>query len=377
MEERCYNTAAAGIPKAQANETTREPIRILLFAKEVLTDPDRSMFYNVDTSHEYVRRGITTYFRHRSYAAYILNLLLTVLVLRCRYRALGIELILSNAADPVIGIVVGLVNRITRCRIDHVIWNFNMLALYRGLKRWVSTFAVRHVSQLVVSSAHEVKLYSEFLGIPSDRITFKFYSGHYLEDPRYQNLKTDPREVIISAGSFGRDYGFLAEVAARCPEFSFVVMAYPWALKGIMFPLNVSVIAGVSDVEYCRQIANSRLFLLPIRNTTTASGHAAIIQAMCFRTPLLTNVTEGTKDYFPPGENCAIFPTGDVEAAVEMIRRLWSDESFTEALVQNGYRWATEHFTSRTDIKTLNEIICRLEERSDRSDRNTGTGSTY
>jgi len=126
------------------------------------------------------------------------------------------------------------------------------------------------------------------------------------------------------------------------------------------------VISGVSEVEYCRQIANSRLFLLPIRNTVTANGHMAIVQAMTFRTPLLTNVTEGTKDYLAPGENCAVFPDGDVETATGIIRRLWSDETLTEGLVENGYRWATEHFTPRTDIKALNEIICRLEERSDR-----------
>ena len=242
-----------------------------------------------------------------------------------------------------------------------------MMAMYRGLKLWVSKFALRHVAQIVVFSAHEAKVYSELFGISSDSITFKLLTGHYLDDPRYQNLKTDPREVIISVGSYGRDYGFLASVAAHLPEVSFVVVAYTWALKGILFPQNVRVISGVSEVEYCRQIANSRLVLLPIRNTVTANGHMAIVQAMCFRTPLLTNVTEGTKDYLAPGENCAIFPTGDVEAAVATIRRLWSDESFTEALVQNGYRWATEHFTSRSDIKTLNEIICRLEERSDRS----------
>ena len=375
MEERCLNTAATGNSKAQASEISREAARILVIANDVLRDPDRATFYNVDTSHEYVKRGITEYFRHRGGAGrgpYFLNILLTVLVLRCRYKALGIELIISK--DLRIGLVVGLVNRITRCRIDHVIWNFNILAPYRRLKRWVSTFALRHVAQIVVFSVHEAKVYSEIFGIPSDRITFKLFSADYLNDPRFQNLKTDPREVIISAGSYGRDYGFLATVAARLPEVSFVVVAYTWALKGIMFPPNVSVISGVPEVEYCRQIANSRLFLLPIRNTATANGQMAIVQAMFFRTPLLTNVTEGIKDYLAPGENCAIFPKGDVEAAVGMIRRLWSDETLTEALVQNGYRWATEHFTSRSDIKALNEIICRLNAHSDRSIQE-GTGT--
>lgn len=354
-----------GNSKTQASESSREAARILVIANDVLRDPDRATFYNVDTSHEYVKRGITEYFRHRSRAAFFLNLLLTVLVLRCSYKALGIELILSKELR--IGLVVGLVNRITRCRIDHVIWNFNIQAAYRGLKRWISTFALRHVAQIVVYSVHEAKVYSEVFGIPSDRITFKLFSADYLNDPRYQNLKTDPREVIISAGLYGRDYGFLAAVAARLPEVSFVVVAHTWALKGIMFPPNVSVISGVPEVEYCRQIANSRLFLLPIRNTATANGQMAIVQAMFFRTPLLTNVTEGTKDYLAPGENCAIFPKGDVEAAVELIRRLWSDETLTEELVQNGYLWATEHFTSRSDIKALNEIICRLKARSERS----------
>ena len=65
MEERYLNTAATGNSKAQASETSREAVRILVIANDVLRDPDRATFYNVDTSHEYVKKGISEYFRHR------------------------------------------------------------------------------------------------------------------------------------------------------------------------------------------------------------------------------------------------------------------------------------------------------------------------
>ena len=330
-------------------------MNILILAEHVRTDPNRAVFYNVDDKHHYIKRGIKTYIPCKGRWGYFINLLLTVITLRCSWRKDQVDFIISD--NPRIALFVGWVNRLTFCRIAHVVWNFNVLSEYTGIRRWFSRFAFKQVCNIVVYSKHEAALYSRVFNIPAERMTVKLYSGPYLDDPRYQHLQNTPEDVIVSAGFSGRDYPFLARVAAELPEISFRVLAYPAALAGVDLPANVEVISGISELEYCRYIANARLFFLPIKNKTTANGHIGIVQAMCFRTLLLTNMTEGTSDYLHPGQNAVVFPDGDMQTAVECIKEYWSDRERANQIAQQAYEFATEHFNVQKNIEALEQII--------------------
>lgn len=335
-------------------------MNILIIANHVITDPNRAVFYNEDDSHHYIKRGIKNFIGGKGRLVFFLNLLLTVITLRWSWRKYQLDLIISD--NPRIGFFVGVINRLTFCRIGHVVWDFNVLSEYVGVKRWFSRFALKRVMRILVYSQYEAALYSRVFDIPPERITVKLYSGPYLDDARYQHLNNNPEDVIISAGFSGRDYAFLALVAAELQEVPFRVLAYPAAIAGVDLPANIEVISGISEIEYCRHIANARLFFLPIKNKITANGHIGIVQAMCFQTPLITNMTEGTKDYLRPNQNAFIYPDRDVQATVELIKQLWSDTEKTQTVAQNAYQFALEHFNVQRNIDALEQIITAVKQ---------------
>jgi len=330
-------------------------MRILVIANHIVDDPGRCTFYNIDSRHHYIKRGVEKYWSSNSRIAYYINLFLTVISIRCGYKKLGVDLIISHNAR--IGFFVGLVNRLTFSRVNHVIWGFNVHKPYTGIKRWISRFAFKHTRCLVVYSTHEMRTYSEMFSIPLNRFIFTYFSGPYLDDGRYRNLKEVPQNHVVSGGFSGRDYEFLSAVAARLPEIGFVVLAYPWAVKGISFPSNVTLMSGVPEIEYCRYIANARLFFLPLKNKTTANGHIAIVQSMCYKTPLLTHRTEGTRDYLLPNINAAIYADGDVESAVALIGKMYTNKKDADVMAEKAFEFAREHFSVESQLVTLERIV--------------------
>jgi glycosyltransferase involved in cell wall biosynthesis len=334
-------------------------VNILVFFDHVIIDSNRATFYNIDDHNRYIKSGVKQFFKGTHKVAYFLNLFLTTVKLRWSYKKLNINLIISGG--PKMGFFVGMINRFTLCKIDHVIWDFNVQSIYTGIKRWVSKIAFKYVKFIVVYSAHEMRIYSEMIGLPQSRVVYKYYSGPYLDDERYLNLNCIKHNYIVSAGFSGRDYRFLSAVAGKMTDVPFVLLTLPIAIKDIIFSSNVKIISGIPEVEYCRYIANSKLAFLPLKNKETANGHIAIVQAMCLKTPLLTNITEGTRDYLLPGVNSMIFPEGDVESTVEIIRKILSDEKYMLQIADNAYRFAKNHFAIKQDIDALERIMTSIE----------------
>jgi glycosyltransferase involved in cell wall biosynthesis len=199
------------------------------------------------------------------------------------------------------------------------------------------------------------------LGIEPKRFYFKHLSGPYLEDVRYLNLIRKKQDYIVSAGFSGRNYLFLSEVSKKLPDISFIVLTYPWATKNLSFGSNVEIISNISELEYCQYIANGKLFFLPISNKLTANGHIAIVQTMSLGTPLLTNITEGTKDYLCPDVNCVVYEDGAIDSTVATIRQLWSDNNRLIRLAQNGAEFAKEHFSINNDICVIDDLLVKLK----------------
>lgn len=309
----------------------------------------------------------------RNRVSSFLNLTLTALLCRARYRKHKIDIVISG--DPRIALAVGIVNRLTRARVKHVVWDFNTHQIYQGLKRSVARFAFRDVGRIVVYSNHEKQVYSTMLNLPVEKVVFKHYTGPYLEDERYTDLPGQKGDYVVSGGFSGRNYRHLAAVAARLRDVPFVVLTYPEAVRGLSFPPNVRIIGGISEVEYCRYVANAKLCFLPLANKETANGQIAIVQAMALKTLLVTNLTEGTKDYLLPGHNCLVYDEEDMPATAEMIRATLADDRLRERIVCNAHRYATEHFTIRHDLETLHEIVETMGSRTS-ADARVGTPST-
>ncbi|MCF7972712.1 MAG: glycosyltransferase [Phycisphaerae bacterium] len=330
-------------------------MKILVIFEHVETDPGRVTFYNRDVTNQYLKANVIKLCPGSHAISNVVNLFLTAVFYRMNYRKFGIDLIVSG--NPRIGFFVGAINRLTYARTKHVVWDFNIQKQYGPVIRYLARYALAKVEAVVVYSSHEKKIYAKMLSLPEDKVLFKLYSGPYLEDKRYNSpIKRVKKEYIISAGCSGRDYRYLAKIAKEMVDVKFVVLAYSRALQGISFTSNVQVITGISEIEYCRYIAQARLMVLPIANKETANGHIAVVQAMSLKTLLVVNMTKGVEDYLQPGENCLVIPDDNVEFAVQQIRAALANETRDALIIENAHTFANLHFTIRNDVRLIGKI---------------------
>ena len=64
---------------------------------------------------------------------------------------------------------------------------------------------------------------------------------------------------------------------------------------------------------------------------------------------------DGNKEYLVDGENCLLYPCGEIDRAVEAIERICSDEELREKLYVGGIKTAQSHDwdSLRNDIVSM------------------------
>lgn len=340
-------------------------MNILVISEHVRSDPFRSSFYNIDTTHKYYKKSIRRFIKGNNKFCYFINLFVTAFICRVKYKSWDIKLVISD--NPRIGFLVSIINRLTLCNINHVIWNFNTQSIYTGIKLLIAKYACSSVSFIIVYSEHEKNIYSKMLNIPKSKIIKKLLSGPYLDDDRYIKLSNNStkKDCIVSAGFSGRNYEYLSKIAGRMLDVRFVIIVYPDCLRDIKFTDNIEIVSGISELDYCHYITKAKLFFLPIKNMETANGHLGIVQAMSLRTMLITNITKGTKDYLQPDINCVIYPDGNIEETINIIRQSLRDSVRRQYIVEKAYNFARRNFNVQKDINTLNDIINLLLKKRD------------
>lgn len=328
---------------------------ICVLFDQIGSDPHRATFYNTDTCNSYIHRRIVSVIPGSGRLAWLLNVAITAVLCRLQYRRNAVDIVISG--DARIGCLVGLVNRFTRAKVKHIIWNFNTQRVYTGIARIFAQVSLKQTDRFIVYSKHEQAVYSSMLGLPVCKFLFKHLSTVYLDDSRYVNLPTTKQDIVVSGGSSGRNYQHLALVAQQMPDVQFLVLTYPWALGNVIMPKNVRVVTGVSELDFCRHIAQAKVFLLPLANNDTANGHIAIAQAMIFKSLLITNPTNGTRDYLEPNFNCITYPSNDLLATTQAIRLALTDTAVRDNIVSNAYLYATQNYPVRREVETLYKIL--------------------
>jgi hypothetical protein len=113
---------------------------VCVIFEHVETDQDRSTFYNRECGYRFVKCGILRVVPGRNRAAFFLNLVLTALLCRARYRKRQISLVISG--NPHIACALGIVHRLSRAKVKHVVWNFNAHRVYTGFQRSVEPLPI-------------------------------------------------------------------------------------------------------------------------------------------------------------------------------------------------------------------------------------------
>ncbi len=273
---------------------------------------------------------------------------------------------LASDADGVITVfpqlpaVVGMLQKTRRAWRDKpvVAWMFNVGTLTDGLRRRFAKETLRHIDRFVVHTTREVQLYTEWLGMPSERFQFVPYQSGMLE----VTADEDKEQPFISAlGSSHRDYQTFFDAVEEL-NITTKVVAGPGAVEGMRIPPQVERISGI-PLHEAREIAlRGRLNVIPMtpREDATAAGQVTIVHALMMGRPLICTRCNGAEDYVLHGETGWLVEPRSKEALREAIHMLWNDEALRTRLGQNARRYAHENFADEAAGRTLGTILSEV-----------------
>jgi hypothetical protein len=251
----------------------------------------------------------------------------------------------------------GLFCRLIRVRIPLVCYSFNFADLPTGIRRRMMTYAFRQLDELTVHSSIERDLYSEYFGIPKDRIRLRLWSVAKArivpEHPLFEGA------YVSSIGGNGRDYRTLIEASLLTPDIPIVLVARPENLAGIAIPPHVKVLLDYPFEKTMNILRHSAFTVVPLAGTAVPCGHVTLVQAMHFERAIVATDSAGIAEYVIQGYNgmrCTPFSPASLS---EAISRLWRDPKEAARLGENGRRFASEHCSETTARADLSATLRR------------------
>lgn len=233
-------------------------------------------------------------------------------------------------------------------KVPHIAWAFNFTHLPTGSKRAFFKRLCPDIDRFVVFSSMERGLYSDYLGIPKERID---YIPWCIEPPEPSPESTQRGDFLLSVGRTGRDYGVLMRAMARVPHCKAVVVASPESVEGLEIPPNVEVKIEIPYEEVTELTHACRFIVIPLHESPVPFGHGVLVHGMFLKRALIVNRTEGFDDYVQDENSCLSFGWGNDEELAAQINRLWADQSLATRLADTAFEFAQENCTEEDTVR--------------------------
>jgi glycosyltransferase involved in cell wall biosynthesis len=243
-----------------------------------------------------------------------------------------------------------------RRNIPIVAWCFNIGRFHHGMRQSLARAAFEGVERFIVHSTAEVTLISEYLSIPRERVQFV-----PLQRARIESLEQEDKKApfAVAMGSANRDYVTLVE-AARITGLSVTIVASDRCVEKIALPPNVTFVTDLS-ARQCHVLAQrARLSIVPLADSSAASGQVTVIEAQRMGRPVIATNTIGTRDYIDDGKTGLLVKPGDPKALADAMISLWHDEEKRAVLARGGEAFAeiklSDEAAGQALIKVLNDF---------------------
>jgi len=182
--------------------------------------------------------------------------------------------------------------------------------LYYNLRKEFVKFCYKKVDKIILYGESEKLLYSEIF----KRLAEKFVFVQYGKDYNYTNIKTFeyPYSYISSGGRSNRDYQILCKAMKKMekvPQYDCLVATRPECVTPAMINCGVKFVYGITLNQFGSFIKGSKLFVLPLKNTTISAGHMSMMEAMSIRIPVIVTDIPAVRDYV--NEDCVFFHRAD------------------------------------------------------------------
>lgn len=260
---------------------------------------------------------------------------------------------------PQLAMTTALHKRLRRSRAPVVAWNFNLGALYGGVKGFLARQAADGgIDAHIVHSLAEIDRYARWLRVPRDRFHFV-----PLQRPTEPVLLEEDEQspFLLAMGSARRDYGLLCRVVGAL-GIPTTIVAAAHAVEGIAVPPNVTVVRGLTRHQCDELTQRARLCVVPVLNDETASGQVTLITSMMYGRATIATRCIGSEDYVEDRVDGWLIAPQSEDEMRDAIVKLWGDAQARQAM---GTAARCRVSTELNDISTgkrLDAILKRLED---------------
>lgn len=241
--------------------------------------------------------------------------------------------------------------RMVRSRAPHLAFSFNFTHLPVGYRKKLMRMAFSNVDRFVVFSNAERSLYSDYFGIPIERIDMLPWA---MVAPEVgSDSPTYAHRYFASIGGEGRDWTTLINVATENSDLHFVVAARPRS-ELLSVPGNMIVHFNLPIQSCWSLLAHSEASVVPLLSDETNCGHITIVASQLLGKPVIATRSKGLEDYVTDGVTGFLVPAGDVEGLAAELRRVQTCGDLAETvaaagLVKSSHENVIENWTRYLD----------------------------
>lgn len=178
-------------------------------------------------------------------------------------------------------------------------------------------------------------------------------------------MKIKDKEKIIFVGNDGnRDVDLLIQIAKELSNFEFIFVSSLETIKKVNLD-NVSVLGdgwareGLKDVELKKLYLDSKITILPLRESFQPSGQSVALQSMSLGVPVLISETEGfwDKELFKDNKDIFFVKDNSLDGWVNRIKEVYEDEDLLEKVSNNSRNIVKNSLNLNEFQKTVKNII--------------------
>ena len=216
-----------------------------------------------------------------------------------------------------------------------------------------------------------------FLGIEEYNYSLNKFAGyskklHYLPfmvDVNFwkiDKINNDKDGILFVGNDSNRQFDKVIKIATILEDINFTLVSKHYRInnKKINLP-NVKIIDGswgkqkISDRELGNLYQNSKLVIIPLRESSQPSGQSVALQSMALKTPVMITKTKGLwdKDNFQHLQNIYLIENNSLDNWIRSINELFNNNLLLEKLANNGYDLVNDKYTHNTFNEKLSKIL--------------------
>ena len=179
-----------------------------------------------------------------------------------------------------------------------------------------------------------------------------------------KSLKNTNEHILFIGNDGNRDYEFTLNLARKMKDYKFYFITQKITNTNDI-PKNVTLLNGswgtetYSDEEIRKFYSDSRITILPIKNTKQPSGQSVTLQSMSMNTPVIISNIDGfwDKQSFINGEHIIFVNENTIENWEKASVDLYTDEKKLNLLATKGMNLIQQNYNLHTFNKKVFDVL--------------------